>query len=66
VVDGGVAQLHAGMSVLKKFWHKIPVVSVLKDEKHKPKIFWVIKNLLKKKNIKEKSCSQTAKRTDSR
>jgi excinuclease ABC subunit C len=37
VVDGGVAQLHAGMSVLKKFGIKIPVVSVLKDEKHKPK-----------------------------
>jgi excinuclease ABC subunit C len=37
VVDGGVAQLHAGMSVLKKIGLKIPVVSVLKDEKHKPK-----------------------------
>ncbi|MBI3888316.1 GIY-YIG nuclease family protein [Candidatus Nomurabacteria bacterium] len=37
VVDGGVAQLHAGMSVLKKLGLKIPVVAVLKDEKHKPK-----------------------------
>ena len=37
VVDGGVAQLHAGMSVLKKFGIKIPVVAVVKNEKHKPK-----------------------------
>jgi excinuclease UvrABC nuclease subunit len=37
VVDGGVAQLHAGMSVLKKLGIKIPVVAVLKDERHKPK-----------------------------
>ena len=37
VLDGGVAQLHAGMSVLKKIGIKIPVVSVLKDEHHKPK-----------------------------
>jgi excinuclease ABC subunit C len=37
VVDGGVAQLHAGMSVLKKLGIKIPMVSVVKDEKHKPK-----------------------------
>jgi excinuclease ABC subunit C len=37
VLDGGVAQLHAGMSVLKKLSLKIPVVAVLKDEKHKPK-----------------------------
>jgi excinuclease ABC subunit C len=37
VVDGGVAQLHAGMSVLKKLGVKIPVVAVLKDEHHKPK-----------------------------
>jgi excinuclease ABC subunit C len=37
VADGGVAQLHAGMSVLKKIGIKIPKVSVLKDEHHKPK-----------------------------
>jgi excinuclease ABC subunit C len=37
VVDGGVAQLHAGMSVLKKLGIKIPMVALLKDEKHKPK-----------------------------
>ncbi len=37
VVDGGVAQLHVGMSVLKKLGLKIPVVAVLKDEHHKPK-----------------------------
>ncbi len=37
VVDGGVAQLNVGMYVLKKFGLKIPVVSVLKNERHKPK-----------------------------
>ncbi len=37
VVDGGVAQLNAANSVLVKMDIKIPVVSVLKDERHKPK-----------------------------
>ena len=37
VVDGGVAQLHTAMSVLKNVSAKIPVVSVVKDERHKPK-----------------------------
>jgi len=37
VMDGGVAQLHAGMSVLKKNGLEIPIVAVVKDEKHKPK-----------------------------
>ncbi len=37
VVDGGVAQLNAAKSVLIKMDIKIPVVAVLKDERHKPK-----------------------------
>jgi excinuclease ABC subunit C len=37
VVDGGVAQLNVAKSVLKKINAQIPLVSVLKDEKHKPK-----------------------------
>ncbi len=37
VVDGGKAQINAGLKVLKKFNLDIPLVSVLKDERHKPK-----------------------------
>ncbi len=37
VVDGGVAQLNTANLVLKKLNINIPVVSVLKDERHKPK-----------------------------
>ncbi len=37
VVDGGIAQKNAIESVLEKTGISIPVVSVLKDERHKPK-----------------------------
>ena len=37
VMDGGVAQINVATSILKQFKLKIPVVSVLKDERHKPK-----------------------------
>ncbi|MDD5720978.1 MAG: GIY-YIG nuclease family protein [Candidatus Pacebacteria bacterium] len=37
VVDGGMAQINAAKSVLKKMGLNIPVVSVVKDEHHKPK-----------------------------
>ena len=41
VVDGGTAQLNAGQKVLEKLSAsrriKIPIVSVVKDERHKPK-----------------------------
>ena len=37
VVDGGVAQINATRAVLKKVGIRIPVVSVVKDERHKPK-----------------------------
>jgi excinuclease ABC subunit C len=37
VVDGGVAQINAAKKVLNKIKSNIPIVSVLKDEKHKPK-----------------------------
>lgn len=37
VVDGGVAQLNAVKKVLSNAGVQIPVVSVLKDERHKPK-----------------------------
>jgi excinuclease UvrABC nuclease subunit len=35
VLDGGAAQLNAGLSVLEKNRIKIPMVSVVKDDKHK-------------------------------
>lgn len=37
VVDGGTAQINAAKNILKKLSINIPVVSVLKDERHKPK-----------------------------
>jgi excinuclease ABC subunit C len=37
VLDGGIAQINVAKSVLKKLTIKIPVVSVVKDERHKPK-----------------------------
>jgi excinuclease ABC subunit C len=37
VVDGGKAQINAAKKVILKTGLKIPVVSVLKDKKHKPK-----------------------------
>ena len=37
VADGGEAQLRIARQVLKRYQLKIPVVSVVKDERHKPK-----------------------------
>ena len=37
VVDGGTAQINAAKAILYKTRIEIPVVSVLKDERHKPK-----------------------------
>ncbi len=37
VMDGGVAQINVAQKVLKSLRLKIPIVSVLKDDKHKPK-----------------------------
>jgi excinuclease ABC subunit C len=37
VVDGGQAQINFTQKVLKKFNLTIPIVSVLKDERHRPK-----------------------------
>ncbi len=37
VVDGGKAQINVVEKILNKYGIKIPVVSVLKDERHKPK-----------------------------
>lgn len=45
VVDGGVAHKRAAESVLREYGIQIPVIAVVKDEKHKPK------NILGKKEI---------------
>ncbi len=37
VTDGGEAQMRVARQVLKRYQLEIPVVSVLKDERHKPK-----------------------------
>ncbi|QQR76687.1 GIY-YIG nuclease family protein [Candidatus Nomurabacteria bacterium] len=37
VLDGGIAQLNVGKQVLKRYQFKIPIVSVVKNEKHKAK-----------------------------
>lgn len=39
VADGGEAQLRVACQVLDRYQLKIPVVSVVKDERHKPKDF---------------------------
>ncbi len=37
VVDGGIAQKNVAERILKRYQFNIPVVSVVKDERHKPK-----------------------------
>jgi len=37
VMDGGIAQINVAKSVLNRYQFKIPVVSVVKDDKHKAK-----------------------------
>lgn len=38
VVDGGKAQINVAKKVLGSFYYEIPVVGVVKDDKHKPKM----------------------------
>ena len=37
VLDGGKAQMNVGLKVLEEFGYQIPIVSVLKDDKHRAK-----------------------------
>jgi len=37
VIDGGVAQKRRAESVLRRFNKEMPVISVVKNERHKPK-----------------------------
>jgi excinuclease ABC subunit C len=48
VVDGGVAQKNIANKVLKKHQIIVPVVSVVKDEKHKPKKILGVKKYIEK------------------
>ena len=48
VVDGGKAQIKIAREVLQRFCQKIPVVSVLKDERHRPKAVLGDKNISSK------------------
>jgi excinuclease ABC subunit C len=48
VVDGGKAQINTTEKILKNLNLNIPVVSVLKDERHKPKDILGDKNLARK------------------
>jgi len=48
VVDGGIAQINTAKAILAKMGPKIDVISVLKDERHKPK------NIIGDKNIVSK------------
>jgi len=48
VVDGGKAQKNAAEKVLKKLGIEIPVLSVVKNERHKPKGILGTKDLIKK------------------
>lgn len=45
VVDGGIAQINTAKAVLNKLKINIPVVSVVKDEHHKPKNILFSRNL---------------------
>ena len=48
VVDGGKAQINIARKTLKKYGIEIPIVSVLKDERHKPKGILGDKNFAQK------------------
>ena len=48
VVDGSTAQVNIAKSVLSRYQFKIPVVGVVKDDKHKPKAIIGDENLIKK------------------
>jgi excinuclease ABC subunit C len=48
VVDGSTAQINVAKSVLSRYQFKIPVVSVVKDDKHKAKAIMGDETLIKK------------------
>ena len=48
VMDGGTAQINIAKSVLSRYQFKIPVVSVVKDDKHKAKAIMGDEDIIKK------------------
>lgn len=48
VMDGGIAQINTAKSVLNRYQFKIPVVSVVKDDKHKAKAIIGDEEIIKK------------------
>jgi len=48
VVDGGVAQVNVAKRVASRYQLKIPIVGVVKDERHKPKAIIGDENIIKK------------------
>jgi excinuclease ABC subunit C len=48
VMDGGVAQVNIAKSVLNRYQFKIPVASVVKDDKHKAKAIMGDEEIIKK------------------
>jgi len=48
VMDGSIAQINIAKSVLNRYQFKIPVVSVVKDDKHKAKAIMGDESLIKK------------------
>ncbi len=55
VTDGGEAQFRVGQQVLKRYQLEIPIVSVVKDERHKPK------DILAKDDISQKFAKEYKK-----
>ncbi len=73
VIDGGIAQMRVAKRVLKEYSLDIPIASVVKDEKHKPKtilgpkkITELYKNTILKVNVEAHrfALSQHRKRRD--
>jgi len=48
VMDGSTAQINIAKSVLSRYQFKIPVVGVVKDDKHKAKAIMGDENIIKK------------------
>ena len=48
VVDGSVAQINVAKSVLNRYQFKIPIVGVVKDDKHKAKAIQGDETIIKK------------------
>ena len=48
VVDGSIAQINVAQSVLSRYRFKIPIVSVIKDDRHKVKAIMGNEDIIKK------------------